>query len=48
MKISDVQIPQTVGYLVIADLHIAMTKKPMFFHRAMLKILFGFHWIDKD
>jgi len=39
--------PTYVGYLQInPGFRVAFTKKPNWFHRQMIKLLFGWIWID--
>jgi hypothetical protein len=39
--------PTYVGYLELSPgFRIAFTKKPIWFHRQMIKLVFGWIWID--
>lgn len=41
------QPPKPAGYLKICgNYHVGVIKKPNWFHRKMIKLIFGFEWFD--
>lgn len=42
--------PPVAGYWQIGGpdgLHVSMPRRPIWLHRAMCRLVLGFHWIDK-